>query len=314
MSRSSLVAGLDVGGTKILAVVADAGGTQMAWRRRGTTTGGSEAVVASVTGAVVDVADAAGIEPHELDAIGIGLPGIVDPVTGEVRHAVNLGIGAESVALAERLERRFRVRVIVDNDANASALGAVSVIDADGDLAYLSLGTGVAVGLVLGGELRRGWRGAAGEIGHLPVDADGPVCECGQRGCLEVVASGSAIGRRWPVADGESPVAALFDAAQRGDADAIDQRDRLADHLAVAVTVIALTVDPRIVVLGGGVADIGPPLLDGVGAALRQRAARSPLLADLDLASRLAMVPDGVSAGALGALHLARSAVAVAPR
>ena len=102
------------------------------------------------------------------------------------------------------------------------------------DLAYLSIGTGVAVGLVLDGRLRRGWRGAAGEIGHLPVAGDGPRCECGQRGCLEAVASGAAIARRWPVHDGASPAAALFDAARRGDDDAIDQRDRLVDHLAVS--------------------------------------------------------------------------------
>ncbi|MGH9116531.1 MAG: ROK family protein, partial [Acidimicrobiales bacterium] len=255
MTGASLIAALDVGGTKTLAVVADAGRTPMAWHRRPTTAGDPDALLATMIDAVSTAARRAEIEPSKLAAIGIGLPGVVDPVTGEVRHAVNLGIGAESVAVAERIERRFGVPVIVENDASAAAVGAARVLDADGDLAYLSIGTGVAVGLVLDGALRRGWRGAAGEIGHLPVAADGPRCECGQRGCLEVVASGSAIGRRRPMADGESPAAALFAAARRGNADAIDERDRLADHLAVAITVIALTVDPRIVVLGGGVAE-----------------------------------------------------------
>jgi predicted NBD/HSP70 family sugar kinase len=176
------------------------------------------------------------------------------------------------------------------------------------DVAYLSVGTGVAVGLVLGGRLRRGWRGSAGEIGHLPVDPEGPQCECGQRGCLEIVASGSAIQRRWPVADGESPVASLFAAAGRGDRVAVEERDRLADHLATAVTVVSLTVDPSVVVLGGGVADVGPPLMTAVEAALRRRAARSALLVELDLPARLALLPDGVSAGSLGVLQLARSA------
>ena len=93
--------------------------------------------------------------------------------------------------------RATGVPTLVENDVNAAAFGA-SMVMGCADLAYLSIGTGVAAGLIFDGRLRRGAHGVAGEIGHLPVDPGGPACECGQRGCLETVASGAAIARRWP--------------------------------------------------------------------------------------------------------------------
>jgi predicted NBD/HSP70 family sugar kinase len=195
---------------------------------------------------------------------------------------------------------------VVDNDVNVAAIGAAAALGCR-DLAYLSVGTGIAAGLLLGGRLRRGARGAAGEIGHLPVDPEGPVCECGQRGCLEAVASGPALARRWPPGHGAGSVsAALLDAAAAGDGDAIEVRDRVAGHLADAVALLAQTVDPDLVVLGGGVADAGDALLDAVIHALSVRADRSPVVAALELTGRVALVPDGVPVGALGAALAAR--------
>jgi predicted NBD/HSP70 family sugar kinase len=109
-------------------------------------------------------------------------------------------------------------------------------------MAYLNLGTGLAAGLVLGGRLWRGSRGVAGEIGHIPVDPAGPLCPCGQRGCLELMASGSAVARQWPP-DEPKPVRALFAAADAGDALAIEVRARLVDNVAAAVRLLVLTVD-----------------------------------------------------------------------
>src|SRR6185312_9579035 len=127
-------------------------------------------------------------------------------------------------------------------------VGASRVLDLDdADLAYLSIGTGLAAGSVLSGRLHRGARGGAGEIGHVPVDPSGPMCPCGQRGCLEAVASGSAIARAWPIgshperrAAGESPAAALFRAAADGDGAARRLRAKIADHLAAAVQLLVL--------------------------------------------------------------------------
>jgi predicted NBD/HSP70 family sugar kinase len=160
--------------------------------------------------------------------------------------------------------------------------------------------------LVLDGRLRRGEHGAAGEIGHVPVDPAGPPCSCGQRGCLETVASGSALAAAWP--SGDQPAAqALFEAAAGGDEKAVAIRDRFAAGVADAVRVLSLSVDPRTVVLGGGVAQLGEQLLTVVAEALRRQAAESPFLASLDLASRLQVVPRDHPVAAVGAALLGRS-------
>jgi len=317
-----LLAGLDIGGTKTLAVAVSvfddslvAGapavveGSIVATVRRATR--GGDEVRSSVTETLAELAEAAGVPVDGFAAVGLGIPGLVDREAGTVRHAVNLGLGDEPLSLADHVGDLARAPVVVDNDVNVAAVGAASALGCPGDLAYLSVGTGVAAGFVLGGRIRQGAHGAAGEIGHLPVDPGGPLCECGQRGCLEAVASGTAIAKRWPSADGAASAAsALLAAAAAGDGVAAEVRDEVAAYLAGAVALIAHTVDPQIIVLGGGVAEAGAPLLDAVVDALHARAERSPVLAALDLAGRVALVPEGVPAGALGAALLARAHLA----
>lgn len=315
--RPPLVVGLDVGGTKTLALLADAAGTTLAQLRRPTDAAGPEALLATVTAAVTDVvALAAGrgapVAIGDVAAVGVGVPGIVDTAAGVVRHAVNLGIGGTPLDLAGPLQALIGGGpVVVGNDAKLAALGATDVLGATGDVAYLSIGTGVAAGFVLQGRIHVGVKGLAGEIGHLPVDPYGPVCECGQRGCLEVVASGQAIARRWPRPDGRpGDVGALLAAALDGDQRAIAVRDDVCLHIAAALALIAQTVDPELLVLGGGVAEAGEPLLDAVRAALRRRAETAPLLAALALEERVRLVPAGVPVGALGAVRAGRDALA----
>ncbi len=303
-----VVAGLDVGGTKTLAVAVDAGsGTVLATVRR-PTGGGGDGLLSSTGAVLAELAEAAGLGAAGFAAVGVGVPGLVDRAAGTVRHAVNLGLGADPVGLADHLAELAGAPVVVENDVNLAALGAAVALDCRGDLAYLSVGTGLAAGFVLDGRIRRGAHGAAGEIGHLPIDPEGPLCECGQRGCLEALASGAAIAARWPSGDGEVTAAAsLLAAAGSGDPAATALLDEVAGHLAGAVALLAQTVDPEVVVLGGGVAEAGAGLLDAVRAALRRRAGRSPVLAAIDLADRVALVPPGVPAGALGAAVLARN-------
>ena len=289
-----MIAGIDIGATKTLAVLWESGRVVDEVRlATGDPIATAMAALDAMTG-------------PGLDAIGIGIPGLV--AGGAVRYAVNLGIDGQPVPIGPEVSTRAGVPVVVENDVNAAAVGAAHALGTD-DLAYLSIGTGVAAGIVLGGRLHRGANGAAGEIGHLPVDPAGPRCACGQRGCLDVVASGGAITRRWPAGDAPSPAAALLAAADAGDADAIAALDELAAHLASAVTVLALTFDPRLVVLGGGVAEAGrEPLLGAIATAVARRATGVPLLAALGIADRLRLVPDGVAAGAVGAALLATSA------
>jgi len=336
-----LVAGLDVGGTKTLAVAVDvvaldlatgdpwpatgageapaAGGRAgdgadavghaglVATVRRATGVGGRGPLLRSTSEVLAALAEAAGVGVDGFAAVGLGVPGLVDRGAGTVRHAVNLGVDDNPVPLAAHLGELTGAPVVVDNDVNLAAVGAAVALGCRADLAYLSVGTGLAAGLLLDGRIRRGAHGAAGEIGHLPIDPHGPLCECGQRGCLEAVASGTAIAARWPARDGAVTAAsALLAAAERGDAAAAAVLDEVAGHLAGAVALLAQTVDPEVVVLGGGVADAGPGLLAAVRAALRRRASRSPVLAAIQLADRVALVPEGVPAGALGAAVVAR--------
>jgi glucokinase len=309
--QPQLIAGLDIGGTKALAVLADSEGRILAQKRLATGHRGAEGLLATVTRAVLALADLGGVDARSIAAVGIGVPGLVDPGTGQLRHAVNLGVGDESVDLAGPVARLIDGPATVANDTNLAALGALPQFPGVSDLAYLSLGTGVAVGLVLGGEMHPGTRGMAGEIGHVPVDRHGEICECGQRGCLETVVSGAAIARRWPPSgdDGTGPTEALLAAAADGDARAIAVRDELCEHVATAVALVAQLVDPDLVVLGGGVAEAGAPLLEGVRVVLRRRAGVSPLLGALGLAERVAIVPAGVPVGALGAVRAASGAL-----
>lgn len=297
---SGLIVGLDIGATKILGVVASPEGEVVAQVRAGSPAGGDNVVAAAAE--VVAGLRAASGEPLD-GVVGVGIPGLVDTARGTVRHAVNLGVD-DGFPFSERLGAATGMRVVLDNDANAAARGATTLVGHQ-DLVYLSIGTGLAAATVLDGVLRRGARNAAGEIGHIPVDPQGPACECGQVGCLETVASGSALAALWPSTD-QPPAQALFDAAAAGDQKAVDVRDRFAGHLADAVRLIALTVDPEVVVLGGGVAGVGERLRVSVAHALAEQATGSPFLASLDLAGRVRLVPQDVPVAALGAALLGR--------
>ncbi len=296
--------GLDVGGTKTHAVAFDARRAKVADITRPTETGNPSTVGASIV-ATVD-ALIAQIGDRPVRAIGVGVPGLVDNSNGLVRQAVNLGIGNEPLDLAGTLRDRFGVECHVDNDVNAAALGSHRLLGEVGpvvDLAYLSIGTGIAAGIVLGGRVHRGKRGVAGEIGHLPVRQDGPMCHCGLSGCLEAIASGSAIARQWQTPDGSGSVTSLIDAAADRNPVAVFIVDRFADALAHAVYLLSVTFDVDRIVIGGGVADVGEPLLDLVGDGVRRLEKRSSFVASLALPSRLLLTScDDVAARGAAAL------------
>ncbi|MGZ0068132.1 ROK family protein [Microbacterium arborescens] len=200
--------GVDVGGTKILAVSVDGDGDEIARLRRPTGWGGD----AVADGVAAVVADLAGAAPEV--AVGVGVPGQILPGSGVVEHALNLGI--DRYDLAEGVAARIGIRPAIDNDVRYAAVGAQALRPAGGSLAYLNLGTGVAAGIVDETGPRRGGRGAAGEIGHVPIDPNGPRCRCGQRGCIEAFAGGGAVAERWG-GSAPLPVLAVFDAADAGD-------------------------------------------------------------------------------------------------
>ncbi|WP_261165218.1 ROK family protein [Microbacterium sp. Marseille-Q6965] len=286
--------GVDVGGTKVEAVAVGGDGAVLARVRRDTIRG-EEGVLASVLAAIGSLA-----EGRSVTGIGIGTPGQVQG--GIVRNAVNLGV--TSLDLAAAVSARSGAPVRVENDVNAAALGVHAMRGGEAPLAYLNLGTGIAAGIVIGGTPLRGADGTAGEIGHVPVDPRGRECPCGQRGCIETLAAGWAIAARWG-RHTDHPVREVFAAAAAGDARAVEIRDDLVRGAAAAVRVLALAVDPAVVVLGGGVSRVGEPLLSAVRAELRGSAAASPFLSSLRLEDRVELLPPDANPGALGAALLA---------
>lgn len=298
--------GLDIGGTKIDAVaVAPDGGTVD--RLRVPTGFGPDAVVRTTLRVIRTLADRTGSHPT---AVGIGIPGLIDHETGWVRHAVNLGL--TEVALGPLVAEALGAPVRVENDVNVAALGAAQAMQLDGAQAYLNIGTGLAAGLVVDRRIWRGARGNAGEVGHIPVLADGPLCVCGQRGCLETVASGSALATAWPGHAG-SAATAVFDAADAGDPAAVAVRDRFVAGVASAVRILVVTADVESVVVGGGLATLGDRLLVPLRAGFDDDARSSAFVASLGLSSRVLLAPTDRPLAALGAAFLApESAVTAA--
>jgi glucokinase len=304
--NSPLRIGVDIGATKVLGVLVDAEGTVLSTVRRPTvpTPTGIVEITASVVTSLKREIDQPGAS---VTGLGMGVPGAVMPGRGTVAHAVNLGVGSEEFPLAARLNDATSLPVHLENDTNVAALGALHLLGAGArDLAYLSVGTGLSAGIVLDGRLWRGRRGTAGEIGHISLDATGPECVCGQRGCLEAVASGSAIARAWhgPGEAGAGAGRHLLAAAEAGDPEATRIRDQLARRLATAVRLLVLTLDVEVVYLGGGVVDNGSILFETVVTALRQDEETSRFLASLELHQRIRPVPSGCLVAPVGAALL----------
>lgn len=289
--------GLDVGGTKTEVVAVDADGA-IAGRVRMATGWGPDAVTRTIVDGVRALGVEAGIDLAAVRSVGVGIPGQIEPGTARVVHAVNLGV--DELDLAAAVGPQLGVPVRVENDVKAAALGAYALHGGAGTMAYLNLGTGIAAGIVADGELWRGARGAAGEVGHISVDPNGPVCRCGQRGCIEAFAGGGVIAERWG-RSGALPVRDVFDAADTGDAGAIELRRGLAQGVAAAVRVLVLTVDADVVVLGGGITALGDRLLGDVVSELRASAEASAFMRSLRLEDRVELLPAGSPAAALGA-------------
>ena len=192
-----LVAGVDIGGTKIAVLVVDASGAVLGRATRSSSVGDQDGAAEAIVACLDDALATSSLDRAELRARSAS----ASPAASTRRRARSpsrsTSAGATS-PLKAALESRLGRPVVVENDARAAAIGLHErgVLGDFDDLAYLAVGTGIAAGVVLDGTLHRGARGMAGEIGHAIADRDGPVCACGQHGCLEAFASGPALARR----------------------------------------------------------------------------------------------------------------------
>jgi glucokinase len=317
--------GVDIGGSKVAALVADASGTVVGRELAPSVAADPDLAIGQIGTVIRSAVAAAGKTMDDVQAVGVGVPGRVDRETGTVTFAVNLGW--QHLPLGERLAATLGVPVTVENDVRTAAAGLhqrapFGPVD---DLAYLSIGTGISAGIVLDGRLHRGVRGVAGEIGHVVLEPGGPRCACGLDGCFEALAAGSAIARaaRDAIAAGEQTSLAaipepsaedVFAAAARGDAVAAAIVERSTTWTARMVHALVLAYDVRLVAIGGGVSKAGGPLIDRIRAALDAICSRSPFARELLSETEVQLLAPDLEIGPWGAIALIDDgSTAVAP-
>jgi glucokinase len=270
--RNQAVLGVDIGGTGIKCALVTSSKQVLHTERHPT---GAERGPAAVISTVLAVAarlagraQASGLDPV---AAGIVMPGIVDERAGIARYAANLGIYRD-MPLRQLVEERLALPVHLGHDVRASGLAEAVLGAGQGreHLLVVTIGTGIGTAHLAHRRLLAGAHGAAGEIGHVIVRPDGPTCGCGQRGCLEAVASAAAVGRRYSELGG-SPAAARDVAlrAAAGEDLAGQVWTEAVEALATGLLAAQALLDVELIVLGGGLAEAGDQLLTPLRAALR---------------------------------------------
>ncbi|HKF81904.1 MAG TPA: ROK family protein [Solirubrobacterales bacterium] len=310
--------GVDLGGTKMLIGVLSEAGTDPLYEQREASTGQTEDELVELL--VREVTEARDACP-DVVAVGLGVPATIDHDKGVAVAAVNLPLS--DVPLREIVSERVGLPVFVDNDANVAAYAEYLFGAAKGmpHMVMLTVGTGIGGGLILGGEVYRGSTGAGAELGHIVIQADGPPCQgnCPNHGCVESLASGTALGREGRAVAESSPDSAVgkmlaegreidghavTEAALAGDEAAIGVFDLIGGRLGVACASLANIFQPDAIVVGGGVIAAGDLLLEPARRELRQRAL-NPMNRTPILEATL-----GNDAGMIGAAAMARNELA----
>ncbi|MBX6315139.1 MAG: ROK family protein [Isosphaeraceae bacterium] len=314
-----LVVGVDLGGTKIVAGVIDAHHTIIGRAKKSTPAQeGQQAILEAIAACIAEALDVAGVGPAEVIGIGVGSPGPLDAEGGVILYSANMEV--RDFALGPGLSRLFDRPVLVQNDVRVGGYGEFRLGAGRGyrDVLAAFVGTGIGGCLILGGQIVAGATGNAGEIGHITLKAGGPECGCGRRGCLEALASRTAIARRIqkavrkgvstslrPKIDAKSDklkskdLAAAFAA---GDALTIKEVRRAAHFLGLGLGSLVNVLGPEIVILGGGVTEaLGPPYVD-----LVRESARRQIMADPERRVKIEPAALGDDAGILGAALMAR--------
>ncbi len=315
--KTKVAAGIDIGGTKIALALETLGGEATARRRIPTRAEtGAHAIARNIALALAEMAEASG---SEIVSVGIGCPAPLDIENGLVMSPSNLP-GWDRFPIVRFFEERFDVPVVLDNDANAAALGEFVYGAGRGcrNVVYITVSTGIGGGIIINGEVYHGVQGSAGELGHTIVQPDGARCNCGSIGCLETICSGIHIARRAKeklnggaaslmneIAGAVDEVTAetVVEAVRRGDKLAIEIWDETCRYLAIGIGNIVTLLAPERVIVGGGVAAAGNLLFAPLKSMVPQFVSMIP-------ADKINIVPAELAteSGVCGALVLAKKA------
>jgi glucokinase len=314
------IIGVDMGGTKLLAGVLD--GELGVHHRTQRAIGGlsQPRLLETVTEAVQELRE--GPSGAAVEAVGFGIPSLLDSRSGRSAYSVHLPL--QDLPFADLMAERLGLPAFADNDGNMAALAEHRAGAAAGseNAIVLTIGTGIGGGLILGGELYRGAIGAGGELGHVVIDLDGPLCQgnCPSRGCVEALASGPALAREAARIAAERPDSALglalrggrepagplvSELAHDGDRAALDALELIGSRLGVAIASFVNIFNPEVVVIGGGVIGAGEFLLGPARAEIARRA-----LPPSREIVEIRAAHFGVEAGMIGAGALALDALA----
>ena len=307
--------GIDLGGTTVKIAYFDETGTMLdKWEIPTVTANGGAQILPDIADSVKGYLAEKGIDPASILGLGIGVPGPVDG-KGVVNKCINLGWGVFNIA--ETLSSLTGFPVKAGNDANVAALGEYWKGGGKGceNMVFVTLGTGVGGGIVIGGQLLHGTHGSGAEIGHMVLNPRETVrCNCGKYGCVEQYCSATGIARlaknHLSVTTADSSLRALetvtakdiFDAGKNGDAVALEILDQYYDYMGQFLGSLCSAVDPEVVVLGGGVSKAGQVLIDGVSEKFHKYVFHAASGARFALASLFN------DAGAYGAFKLALDA------
>ncbi len=325
-TKKEVIVGIDMGGTRLRALVVNAGNKILGMQRAPTNPRQKpERLIADLAVLVEAAVQSAGLKPRDLRAVSIGVPGAVDVAGGIVQHAPNLSW--KGVALGPKLKALLNVPVFVENDVNVGVMGEYALGSGRGaqELVGIFVGTGIGGGIVMGGRLYLGARGAAGEVGHIVVEINGPRCGCGKRGCAEALASRTAMERdvRAAIRRGEKSIvlklmkergrermtSSIIERALKARDPVMEKVMKRAQFcLGILVANVVNMLDPEFVIIGGGIAGrLGKDYVTPV-----RETAYQYFLRRHD-ARRVKIVPGvlGDDAGPLGAVILARQRLGI---
>lgn len=317
MSDKKLI-GIDLGGTTIkLAILTENGEIQQGWSLKTDILNDGSHIIPDIIGSINEHLNLYNMKPEQFIGIGMGAPGSVDRKLGTVTDAYNLSW--TTIQYVKRdIERGTKIKLAIDNDANVAALGEQwkGAGDNESDVTFITLGTGVGGGIIANGQLLHGVAGSAGEIGHMTIAGNKFICTCGKRGCLETVASATGVVRlsRYMAEEyagpsklkkildsgGEVTSKIVFDLAKDKDPFANMVIQKVCYYLGLATANIANILNPKYIVIGGGVSAAGDFLIKNINRYFLENT-----FSNVRKTTELRLATLGNMAGVIGAASLA---------